>query len=144
MAATSKRSSEASFMERTGWCGQEILVHTTPSARANVASQLSLDRASTPPPAEEGSRLLQLSKRSGNLGSNSPNRRGARQRGVCRGVWSSYLHHRFGSALNSPSRLLFALPEACSDLPSSSARRITRPLAGEREIEQTRTLVETC
>ena len=44
------------LMERTGWCGQEILDHTTPSARANVASQLSLDRASTPPPAEEGSR----------------------------------------------------------------------------------------
>ena len=44
------------LMERTGWCGQEILDHTTPAARANVASQLSLDRASTPPPAEEGSR----------------------------------------------------------------------------------------
>ena len=59
-------------MERTGWCGQEILGHTTPAARANVASQLSLDRASTPPPAEEGSRLLQLAKRSGNLDSNAP------------------------------------------------------------------------
>jgi len=34
-----------------------------------VASLLLLDVAATPPPAEEGSRLLQLSKRSGNLDS---------------------------------------------------------------------------
>ena len=34
------------LMERTGWFGQEFLDHTTPAARANVASQLSLDRAS--------------------------------------------------------------------------------------------------
>jgi hypothetical protein len=36
---------------------KKFLGHTTPSARANVASRLSLDRASTPPPAEEGSRF---------------------------------------------------------------------------------------
>ena len=41
--------------ERTGWCSQEILDHTTPSARTNEASRLFLNRAATPPPAEEGS-----------------------------------------------------------------------------------------
>jgi hypothetical protein len=50
--------------EGRGGVAKKFLGHTTPSARANVASRLSLDRASTPPPAEEGSRLLQLSKRS--------------------------------------------------------------------------------
>ena len=35
---------------------KKFLDHTTPAARVNVASQLSLDRAYTPPPAEEGSR----------------------------------------------------------------------------------------
>ena len=29
-------------MERTGWCGQEFLDHTTPSARTNEASRLLL------------------------------------------------------------------------------------------------------
>ena len=42
---------------------QEFLDHTTPSARSKEASLLFLDVAATPPPAEEGSRLLQLSKR---------------------------------------------------------------------------------
>ena len=39
---------------------QEFLDHTTPSAPAKEASLLLLDVAATPPPAEEGSRLLQL------------------------------------------------------------------------------------
>ena len=59
MAATSK-AAKPHLMERTGWCGKEILDHTTPSARARVASNF-LDRASTPPPAEEGSSLRQTS-----------------------------------------------------------------------------------
>ena len=47
-------------LAQTGWCGQELLDHTTPSAPSKEASLLLLDVASTPPPAEEGSRLLQL------------------------------------------------------------------------------------
>ena len=42
--------------EGRGGVGQGIPDHTTPSARAEVASQLFLDRASTPPAAQEGSR----------------------------------------------------------------------------------------
>ena len=34
---------------------KELLDHTTPSARTNEASRLFLNRAATPPPAEEGS-----------------------------------------------------------------------------------------
>src|SRR4030095_10184500 len=56
---------------RRGGVVQKFLNHTTPSAPLKVASLLSLDVAATPPPAEEGSRLLQLSKRSGNLDSNA-------------------------------------------------------------------------
>ena len=41
--------------EGRGGVAKKFLGHTTPSARANVASRLSLDRAATPPPAEEGS-----------------------------------------------------------------------------------------
>jgi hypothetical protein len=41
---------------------QEFLDHTTPSAPLMVASLLLLDVAASPPPAEEGSRLLQLFK----------------------------------------------------------------------------------
>ena len=41
--------------EGRGGVVKKFLDHTTPSARANVASRLSLCRASTPPPAEEGS-----------------------------------------------------------------------------------------
>ena len=53
--------------EGRGGVVKKFLGHTTPSARANAASRLSLDRASTPPPAEEGSRLLKLSKALRNL-----------------------------------------------------------------------------
>ena len=58
MAATSRRSSEATF----NWSGRggvvkKFLDHTTPSARNNEPSRLFLDRAATPPPAEEGSRI---------------------------------------------------------------------------------------
>src|SRR4030095_7647294 len=56
---------------RRGGVVQKFLNHTTPSAPLKVASLLSLDVAASPPPAEEGSRLLQLSKRSGNLDSNA-------------------------------------------------------------------------
>ena len=42
MAATSKKSSGASSDGADGWCGQEIPDHTTPSARAEVASRLLL------------------------------------------------------------------------------------------------------
>ena len=59
MAATSKKCSEATFKwsGRGGVVKKKFLDHTTPSARAEVASQLFLDRAATPPPAEEGTRL---------------------------------------------------------------------------------------
>jgi len=40
--------------EGRGGVVKKFLDHTTPSARADVASRLFLDRASTPPPAEEG------------------------------------------------------------------------------------------
>jgi hypothetical protein len=56
--------------EGRGGVVKKFLDHTTPSARTNEASRLFRDRATNPdgpPPAEEGSRLLQLSKRSGNL-----------------------------------------------------------------------------
>ena len=47
-----------------------LLDHTTPSARTNEASRLFLIVQPSPPPAEEEeSRLLQLSKRFGNLDS---------------------------------------------------------------------------
>ena len=49
--------------EGRGGVVQEFLDHTTPSAPLKEASLLLLDVASSPPPAEEGSRLLQLSKR---------------------------------------------------------------------------------
>ena len=51
--------------EGRGGVIKKFLDPTTPSARTNEASRLFLNRAATPPPAEEGSRLLQLSKRSG-------------------------------------------------------------------------------
>ena len=47
---------------RRGGVVQEFLDHTTPSAPSKEASLLLLDVAATPPPAEEGSRLRQLSK----------------------------------------------------------------------------------
>ena len=40
-------------LAQTGWCGQELLDHTTPSAPSKEASLLLLDVAATPPPAEE-------------------------------------------------------------------------------------------
>ena len=55
---------------RRGGVVRELLDHTTPSAPLKEASLILLNVAATPPPAEEGSRLLQLSKRSGNLDSN--------------------------------------------------------------------------
>ena len=51
--------------EGRGGVVKKFLDHTTPSARTNEASRLFLDRAATPPPAEEGTRLLQLSKHRG-------------------------------------------------------------------------------
>jgi len=42
-------------LAQAGWCDQEFLDHTTPSAPSKVASLLLLDVAATPPPAEEGS-----------------------------------------------------------------------------------------
>src|SRR4026207_1571428 len=45
---------------RRGGVVQEFLDHTTPSASLKVASLLLLDVAASPPPAEEGTRLLQL------------------------------------------------------------------------------------
>ena len=41
--------------EGRGGVIKKFLDHTTPSARTNEASRLFLDRAATPPPAEEGS-----------------------------------------------------------------------------------------
>ena len=40
--------------EGRGGVIKKFLDHTTPSARTNEASRLFLDRAATPPPAEEG------------------------------------------------------------------------------------------
>jgi len=72
VAATSRRSSE------------KFLDHTTPSARVNVASRLSLDRASSPPPAEEGSRLRQLLNHSAIRTAVPQQRRGYfRRRSLC-------------------------------------------------------------
>ena len=45
-------------LAQTGWCGQTIPGHTTPSAPSKEASLLLLDVAATPPPAEEGSRRI--------------------------------------------------------------------------------------
>jgi len=45
-------------LAQTGWCGQELFDHTTPSAPSEEASRLLLDVAATPPPAEEGSRRI--------------------------------------------------------------------------------------
>ena len=65
--------------EGRGGVVKKFLDHTTPSARTNEASRLFLiARPPSPPPAEEGSRLPQLSKRSGNLDSNAWLRRGVR------------------------------------------------------------------
>jgi len=47
-------------LAQTGWCGQELFDHTTPSAPSKEASLLFLDVASTPPAAQEGNRLRQL------------------------------------------------------------------------------------
>ena len=60
--------------EGRGGVVRKFLDHTTPSAPSKEASRLLLDVAATPPPAEEGSRLLQFSERSGNLGSNAAQR----------------------------------------------------------------------
>jgi|SoiMetStandDraft_5_1073268.scaffolds.fasta_scaffold173868_2 hypothetical protein len=59
-----KKVAKPPQLAQTGWCGQEFLDHTTPSAPLKEASLLLLCVAATPPPAEEGSRLLQLSNRS--------------------------------------------------------------------------------
>ena len=50
------------FVRKLGRGGvvKKFLDHTTPSARTNEASRLFLNRAATPPPAEEGSALLLL------------------------------------------------------------------------------------
>jgi len=45
-------------LAQTGWCGQTIPGHTTPSAPSKEASLLLLYVAATPPPAEEGSRRI--------------------------------------------------------------------------------------
>ena len=42
-------------LAQTGWCGQELFDHTTPSAPSKEASLLLLDVAATPPAAQEGS-----------------------------------------------------------------------------------------
>ena len=70
MAATSKRSSEATFKwSGRGGVDKKFLDHTTPSARTNEASRLFRARATNPdgpPPAEEGclEPLLRLGLRS--------------------------------------------------------------------------------
>ena len=43
-------------LAQTGWCGQELFDHTTPSAPSKEASLLLFDVAATPPAAQEGSR----------------------------------------------------------------------------------------
>ena len=47
-------------LAQTGWCGQELFDHTTPSAPSKEASLLLLDVAATPPPAEEGCRRITI------------------------------------------------------------------------------------
>ena len=51
---------------------QKFLDEATASGRTMRRSQCFLDRAATPPPAEEGSRLLRLSRRNHTLDSCEP------------------------------------------------------------------------
>ena len=44
-------------LAQTGWCGQEFLDHTTPSAPSKEASRLLLDVAATPPLLRRGVRV---------------------------------------------------------------------------------------
>ena len=48
-------------LAQTGWCGQELFDHTTPSAPSKEASLLLLDVAATPP-AQEGSSNTERSR----------------------------------------------------------------------------------
>src|SRR6188508_2441124 len=69
---TIKKSREASLVRADGVVWSRNFSTTPPRPlHLKVASLLLLDVASTPPPAEEGSRLLQLSNRSDNLDSNA-------------------------------------------------------------------------
>ena len=65
MAARSRKSREASLVRADGvvWSGNFFTTPPRP-LHLEVASLLLLDVAASPPPAEEGSRLRQLSKRS--------------------------------------------------------------------------------
>jgi hypothetical protein len=49
-------------LAQTGWCGQELFDHTTPSAPSKEASLLLLDVAATPPAAQEGSSNTERSR----------------------------------------------------------------------------------
>ena len=46
-----KKVAKPPQLAQTGWCGQEFLDHTTPSAPLKEASLLLLCVAATPPPA---------------------------------------------------------------------------------------------
>ena len=67
MAARFKKSREASLVRADGVVWSRNFLTTPPRPlHLKVASLLLLHVASTPPPAEEASRLRQLAKRSGN------------------------------------------------------------------------------